>query len=194
MIAAVSVAVVIIIARTGGSCPRLPAQRRRNRLCDLRAPEPGASRAGRGQASWRRTPSGCSSSTSWRRGCALARSGSHIVKVARVAGQFAKPRSASMETVDGVELPVYRGEMVNAVEADPASRVADQQRMGRRADAGARRGAHRVLVGDQQPRRLQARPKRDRRRGGAAVRAAEPRPGPRQADDDLAEVAESSSA
>jgi 3-deoxy-7-phosphoheptulonate synthase len=56
-------------------------------------------------------------------------SGSHIVKVARMAGQFAKPRSASMEIVDGVELPVYRGDMVNSIEADPASRVADPQRM-----------------------------------------------------------------
>ena len=56
-------------------------------------------------------------------------SGSHIVKVARMAGQFAKPRSASEEIVDGVELPVYRGDMINSVEADPASRVADPQRM-----------------------------------------------------------------
>ena len=56
-------------------------------------------------------------------------SGSHIVKVARMAGQFAKPRSASEEIVDGVELPVYRGDMINSIEADPASRVADPQRM-----------------------------------------------------------------
>ena len=36
-----------------------------------------------------------------------------------MAGQFAKPRSASQEIVDGVELPVYRGDMVNSVEPDP---------------------------------------------------------------------------
>ena len=56
-------------------------------------------------------------------------SGSHIVKVARMAGQFAKPRSASVEIVDGVELPVYRGDMVNCVQPDPALRVPDPQRM-----------------------------------------------------------------
>lgn len=56
-------------------------------------------------------------------------SGSHIVKVARMAGQFAKPRSASVEVVDGVELPVYRGDMVNSVEPDPARRTPDPQRM-----------------------------------------------------------------
>jgi len=56
-------------------------------------------------------------------------SGSHVVKVARMAGQFAKPRSASVETVDGVELPVYRGDIVNSVEPDPARRVADPRRM-----------------------------------------------------------------
>jgi 3-deoxy-7-phosphoheptulonate synthase len=56
-------------------------------------------------------------------------SGSHIVKVARMAGQFAKPRSASVEVVDGVELPVYRGDIVNSVEADPARRMADPRRM-----------------------------------------------------------------
>src|SRR3954453_631378 len=50
-------------------------------------------------------------------------SGSHIVKVARMAGQFAKPRSSSMEIVDGVELPVYRGDTVNSLEPDPAGRV-----------------------------------------------------------------------
>ena len=56
-------------------------------------------------------------------------SGSHIVKVARMAGQFAKPRSASVEIVDGVELPVYRGDMVNGIQPDPAIRVANPQRM-----------------------------------------------------------------
>jgi 3-deoxy-7-phosphoheptulonate synthase len=56
-------------------------------------------------------------------------SGSHIVKVARLAGQFAKPRSAAVETIDGVELPVYRGDIVNSIEADPARRVPDPRRM-----------------------------------------------------------------
>ena len=56
-------------------------------------------------------------------------SGRHIVKVARMAGQFAKPRSSSTERVDGVELPVYRGDIVNDVEPVPAARVPDPRRM-----------------------------------------------------------------
>ena len=40
-----------------------------------------------------------------------------VVKMGRIAGQFAKPRSAPTETVDGVELQVYRGDMVNDVTA-----------------------------------------------------------------------------
>ena len=36
-----------------------------------------------------------------------------VVKVARMAGQFAKPRSAPTEVIDGVELPSYRGDMIN---------------------------------------------------------------------------------
>ena len=41
---------------------------------------------------------------------------SPIVKVGRVAGQFAKPRSSDSETVDGVSLPAYRGDIVNDIE------------------------------------------------------------------------------
>jgi 3-deoxy-7-phosphoheptulonate synthase len=51
-----------------------------------------------------------------------------IVKVGRVAGQFAKPRSAPLETLDGVSLPSYRGDIVNGIEFDQASRVPDPQR------------------------------------------------------------------
>jgi 3-deoxy-7-phosphoheptulonate synthase len=39
--------------------------------------------------------------------------GKPAIKVGRIAGQFAKPRSSDTETVDGVELPSYRGDMVN---------------------------------------------------------------------------------
>ena len=46
-----------------------------------------------------------------------------VVKVARMAGQFAKPRSAPMETIDGVELPSYRGDMVNGIDFTEADRV-----------------------------------------------------------------------
>ncbi len=52
-----------------------------------------------------------------------------IVKVGRVAGQFAKPRSADFETIDGVELPSYRGDIINAIEFDESSRVPDPNRM-----------------------------------------------------------------
>ncbi len=51
-----------------------------------------------------------------------------VVKVGRIAGQFAKPRSAPTETVDGLELPSYRGDIVNGIDFDPASRTPDPQR------------------------------------------------------------------
>ena len=40
-----------------------------------------------------------------------------VVKVGRLAGQFAKPRSSDTESIDGVELPSYRGDMINAMDA-----------------------------------------------------------------------------
>ena len=52
-----------------------------------------------------------------------------VVKVGRIAGQFAKPRSAPTETRDGVELPSYRGDIVNGIEFDPAAREPDPERM-----------------------------------------------------------------
>jgi 3-deoxy-7-phosphoheptulonate synthase len=55
-------------------------------------------------------------------------SGMPVVKVGRMAGQFAKPRSADMETVEGVSLPSYRGDIVNALPFDEGSRVPDPER------------------------------------------------------------------
>ena len=52
-----------------------------------------------------------------------------VVKVGRMAGQFAKPRSAATETVDGVELPSYRGDIINELDFTEASRVPDPDRM-----------------------------------------------------------------
>lgn len=52
-----------------------------------------------------------------------------VVKVGRMAGQFAKPRSAATETFDGVELPSYRGDMINGPDFTPADRIPDPQRM-----------------------------------------------------------------
>ena len=51
-----------------------------------------------------------------------------VVKVGRMAGQFAKPRSAPVENNAGVELPSYRGDIVNALEFDESSRIADPER------------------------------------------------------------------
>jgi len=59
----------------------------------------------------------------------LARVAGPLVEVSRIAGQFAKPRSAELETHAGVSLPAYRGDIVNAVAFDSASREADPQRM-----------------------------------------------------------------
>lgn len=52
-----------------------------------------------------------------------------VVKVGRIAGQFAKPRSADMETKDGIELPSYRGDIINGIDFDEKSRIPDPQRM-----------------------------------------------------------------
>ncbi|MBN8213763.1 MAG: 3-deoxy-7-phosphoheptulonate synthase class II [Xanthomonadales bacterium] len=52
-----------------------------------------------------------------------------VVRVGRFAGQYAKPRSADMETRDGVTLPSYRGDIVNGPEFIPEARVADPRRM-----------------------------------------------------------------
>ncbi|MDH3392994.1 MAG: 3-deoxy-7-phosphoheptulonate synthase, partial [Desulfobulbaceae bacterium] len=55
--------------------------------------------------------------------------GKQVVKVGRMAGQYAKPRSSDTEMVDGVELPSYRGDMVNSIEATPEARRPEPQRM-----------------------------------------------------------------
>ena len=51
-----------------------------------------------------------------------------VVKVGRIAGQFAKPRSSDHETKDDVTLPSYRGDIINGIEFDEASRVPDPER------------------------------------------------------------------
>ena len=52
-----------------------------------------------------------------------------VVKVGRMAGQFAKPRSADTEVIDGVELPSYRGDNVNDIAFTAEGRAPDPQRM-----------------------------------------------------------------
>jgi 3-deoxy-7-phosphoheptulonate synthase len=54
-----------------------------------------------------------------------------VIKVGRIAGQFAKPRSALVETVGDRELPVFRGHMVNDVAPDEAARRPDPERLAR---------------------------------------------------------------
>jgi 3-deoxy-7-phosphoheptulonate synthase len=51
-----------------------------------------------------------------------------VVKVGRIAGQFAKPRSSDNETRDGVTLPSYRGDIINGIEFDEKSRAPDPHR------------------------------------------------------------------
>ncbi len=52
-----------------------------------------------------------------------------VVKVGRIAGQFAKPRSSATEIVDGIELPSFRGHMVNDDSPDPLARIPDPERL-----------------------------------------------------------------
>jgi len=52
-----------------------------------------------------------------------------VVKMGRIAGQFAKPRSSPVEVVDGVELPVFRGDMVNSLEPTLEARRPDPDRL-----------------------------------------------------------------
>ena len=55
--------------------------------------------------------------------------GTPVVKVGRMAGQFAKPRSDDIETRDGVKLPSYRGDIVNGLDFTPEARLPDPERM-----------------------------------------------------------------
>lgn len=52
-----------------------------------------------------------------------------IVRIGRFAGQYAKPRSSDLETIDGVSLPSYRGDLINKIAFDEKSRIPDPARM-----------------------------------------------------------------
>src|ERR671914_2333868 len=52
-----------------------------------------------------------------------------VVKVGRIAGQFAKPRSAPTESIGGVELPSYRGDIVNGMDFNAEARKPDPERL-----------------------------------------------------------------
>ena len=55
--------------------------------------------------------------------------GKPVVKVGRIAGQFAKPRSSDFETIDGVEYPSYRGDIINDITADNKLRAPNPKRL-----------------------------------------------------------------
>lgn len=52
-----------------------------------------------------------------------------VVKLGRMAGQFAKPRSAPTETINGLELPSYRGDIINELDFTPSARIPDPRKM-----------------------------------------------------------------
>ena len=52
-----------------------------------------------------------------------------VIKVGRMAGQFAKPRSAPTEVIDGVELPSYRGDIINELDFTAQARIPDPAKM-----------------------------------------------------------------
>ncbi|WP_372741603.1 class II 3-deoxy-7-phosphoheptulonate synthase [Neptunomonas sp.] len=52
-----------------------------------------------------------------------------VIKVGRIAGQFAKPRSSDVETKDGVTLPTYRGDIINDNAFTPEARIPDPERL-----------------------------------------------------------------
>src|SRR5262249_61693744 len=52
-----------------------------------------------------------------------------VVRVGRMAGQFAKPRSAPTEKIGEVELPSYRGDIVNGIDFTAEARVPDPERL-----------------------------------------------------------------
>ncbi len=52
-----------------------------------------------------------------------------VTKIARTAGQFAKPRSADYEEIDGVSLPSFRGDIIHAADPSPEARVPNPERM-----------------------------------------------------------------
>jgi 3-deoxy-7-phosphoheptulonate synthase len=55
--------------------------------------------------------------------------GKPVVKVGRIAGQFAKPRSSDMEEIDGVSLPSYRGDIINGMEFTEEARIPNPYNM-----------------------------------------------------------------
>ncbi len=74
-----------------------------------------------------------------------------VLRVGRIAGQFSKPRTSPIERVGNLELPVYRGHMVNGPEPDVHSRRPDPQRMLRCYDSASETMRHLGWLGPQPP-------------------------------------------
>ncbi|EAJ6473554.1 3-deoxy-7-phosphoheptulonate synthase class II [Campylobacter jejuni] len=55
--------------------------------------------------------------------------GCPVVKIGRIAGQFAKPRSSDFEELNGISLPSYRGDIINGFEFSEQARISDPHRM-----------------------------------------------------------------
>ena len=101
------------------------------------------------------------------------------VKVGRIAGQFAKPRSSPTERVGELELPSFRGHMVNDDAPDAAARVPDPRRLGGRVPPGGVHAEPRARLHQGRLRRpLPGAPVepavRRVERGGAPLRGASP--------------------
>jgi 3-deoxy-7-phosphoheptulonate synthase len=69
-------------------------------------------------------------------------SGLPVIRIGRMAGQFAKPRSTGLEEKDGRSFPAYRGDIVNGIAFDAAARVPDPDRMFRAYSQAAATIAH----------------------------------------------------
>lgn len=52
-----------------------------------------------------------------------------VIKIGRIAGQYAKPRSSDTETIGGLTIPSYRGDMVNSPDPSPEARIPDPRRI-----------------------------------------------------------------
>jgi 3-deoxy-7-phosphoheptulonate synthase len=80
-----------------------------------------------------------------------AASGLRVVRVGRIAGQFAKPRSREHEEKDGVALPMYRGDIVNGIAFEEAARRPDPERMFRAYSQSAATLSHLRALPDRDP-------------------------------------------
>ena len=99
-------------------------RRRARPSCCRRATAPSRSTTSRPTASGTSSRSSCR----WP-SCSPTPPACPTVKVGRIAGQFAKPRSSATESRDGVELPSFRGHIVNDLAFDAAARVPDPARL-----------------------------------------------------------------